>query len=278
VLKRIVVALIFLPVFVWLIYLPNPTPFFFLTLAALVLAVVELGDLLRRHGAHFSRGIAIPAVILMGLSAAYPELAARMLGNQPATALWTLAILVLLGLCLRSLLRQKIETGVTDLALSFFAVMLLGGVGTFVFSLRRLPDGPSWIVILFGFNWIYDSAALFAGKWFGRRKLSPLISPSKTVEGMLGGLAVNLATAVIVYAFWFPRELGFTLPGFAALGVGMGLLAQAGDLVESLIKRWSGAKDSSGFIPGHGGVLDKIDSSIFTAPVLFWIAQWLARP
>lgn len=105
---------------------------------------------------------------------------------------------------------------------------------------------------------------------------APSVSPSKTVEGMAAGLLLNVLAALAAYAWWAARDLGFSLAGFVSLGLLLGVLAQAGDLAESLLKRWAGAKDASQLIPGHGGVLDKIDNLFFTAPVLYVIA-WLMQ-
>jgi phosphatidate cytidylyltransferase len=272
--QRIIVALIFLPIFIWLIYLPNAIPFFILVLAALALALLELAGMIKLRGIAVSRTVTLPAILGLGLVSGFTPEAGWLHTGIPGL-LWSVGILAMLLLCFRELFFAKTETSFQNMSAGLFSILLLGGVGCYVILLRRLPEGSSWIIMLFGFNWIYDSAALFSGKLFGRRKLAPLISPGKTVEGLIGGLAVNAVAAVIAYYAWLPPQIGFSLLGFVGLGLGIGLLAQAGDLVESLIKRWSGIKDSSGFIPGHGGILDKIDSTIFTAPALYCVARLL---
>ncbi|NTV53525.1 MAG: phosphatidate cytidylyltransferase [Candidatus Firestonebacteria bacterium] len=156
-----------------------------------------------------------------------------------------------------------------------FALLMLGGLGSFFPRLRHLPHGSWWFFLLFTFNWVYDAGAYFGGRWWGRTKLVPSISPGKTVEGLVTGLAANALVAAAIFPAVLPAGMGLTRPILIPLAVALGLLAQAGDLVESLIKRWSGRKDSAGIIPGHGGVLDKVDSSFFNAPVLYAVACWL---
>ncbi len=271
--QRLLVAVIFLPLFAWLVFLPNAAPFFGFCLAGLAVAVFELGQMVNQRKLDFPYALALPAVLAMGACAGFPELLPAAWGPGPGAALFGVLMISLLALSLRAVFAPHPETAFPGLAAGLFAILLLGGVGSFVFLLRRLPHGSWWITLFFGFNWLYDAGALFAGAWFGRRALAPALSPRKTVEGVLGGLVVNLAAAAAAWAWLLPRDMGFSLPGLMLLGLGQGLLAQAGDLTESMIKRWSGAKDSAGFIPGHGGVLDKFDSGFFTAPVLYLVAR-----
>ncbi len=274
-LKRIIVALVFLPAFVWLLTLPNPEPFFVFYFLLLAAALLEMGRLIQARGLSLRWSISLPIVMLMCLAAGY----CRELGNvfswSSGTMLWTIIISAVLLLSLREILFGRIETIFLNISANVLAILIIGGMGSFVFLLRGLPQGSWWLCILFGFNWIYDGGALFCGKYFGRHKLAPAISPAKTIEGLIGGIAVNAVIAIIAYLTFLPPTLGFSLAGFAGLGMLMGLLAQAGDLLESVLKRWSGTKNSAGFIPGHGGVLDKIDSSFFTAPLLYAVARIL---
>jgi phosphatidate cytidylyltransferase len=114
---------------------------------------------------------------------------------------------------------------------------------------------------------VADTAAFFVGNAAGRRKLAPAISPGKTVEGALGGLAGGVAAAAAVRALGLPSvPLGHAL----LLGLGVAALGIVGDLVESLLKRWAGVKDSGTLFPGHGGMLDRLDSVLFGAPALYY--------
>jgi phosphatidate cytidylyltransferase len=126
--------------------------------------------------------------------------------------------------------------------------------------------GLEWMLLLFAVVWIGDTAAMFGGKAFGRTPLAPLISPKKTNEGAIAGLLGSIAAAFILQCSLFTD-----LPRLHVLGASflMAVSAQLGDLAESLLKRAAGTKDSSRLIPGHGGVLDRVDGLLFAFPVLY---------
>jgi phosphatidate cytidylyltransferase len=116
--------------------------------------------------------------------------------------------------------------------------------------------------------WVSDSGAYFAGHLFGRRLLFPSLSPNKTVEGSLGGLLLT----VFVVGFVSYQFLDFSLAKAAVIGAGVSIFSQSGDLFESMLKRILDVKDLGHFLPGHGGILDRIDSLLFTAPAVYYIS------
>lgn len=143
------------------------------------------------------------------------------------------------------------------------ATTAVGGLG--------LQSGSAWLLLLILVVWGYDTGAFLTGRWLGRRRLIEHLSPSKTVEGMVGGLvaatvAAGIGTWLTGIAPWHPLILGPLI----------GLVAQAGDLAESMLKRAAGRKDSGDLVPGHGGFLDRIDSFLFAAPVLVGYALFVA--
>jgi phosphatidate cytidylyltransferase len=125
--------------------------------------------------------------------------------------------------------------------------------------------GGDWLLLLFGILWVGDTAAMFAGKKFGKHKLAPSVSPNKTVEGFFGGLAGAL---IIALSIWYLRLDSIEVVDIIVIALGCSIFGQLGDLVESMWKRSRGIKDSSAIIPGHGGVLDRFDSLLFAAPFL----------
>ncbi len=133
-----------------------------------------------------------------------------------------------------------------------------------------LPYGGSWVFLSMMLAWLSDTGAYFAGKFFGKHKLYPKLSPKKTVEGALGGLLGSVAGAVIAHTWLIP---GFPLAHAIALALVGGALGQAGDLFESLLKRSTGVKDSGTFLPGHGGILDRVDALMFTASATYLYAS-----
>lgn len=271
--KRLIVAILFLPVFTWLITLSNPVPFYFLMLIGVSLAVFELGGLITNKGIRYSYPIVLIGVLLICLKLTFPQVVAPLIPGSTSNVLWSIIIFTMLLLSFQEITFSKNPNHFVNISANLYAVLLIGGIGSYVALLRQLPNGSWWLLLLFGFNWFYDSAALFAGKYFGKHKLAPAISPAKTIEGLIGGLVMNVIVAVIIFYTLLPQAMSFSLIGFVGLGILIGLTSQAGDLVESLIKRWSGKKDSSTIIPGHGGILDKIDNLIFSAPCLYAVAQ-----
>jgi phosphatidate cytidylyltransferase len=137
---------------------------------------------------------------------------------------------------------------------------------------RDWNRGIIWAFFLLAVVFAGDTAAYYVGKAFGRHKLSPNISPGKTVEGALGGLVANLLVGVVFKTWWLPE-----LPwGFCVgLVVMLGVMGQVGDLVESMLKRSVDSKDSGGILPGHGGVLDRVDGLLFAAPTLYYLKTYL---
>jgi len=130
-------------------------------------------------------------------------------------------------------------------------------------ALHVLSAGQGWILLLVLGVWSFDTGAYLVGRQIGRHKFLTHISPSKSIEGVIGGLvATTVVTAAMVVA------LGHNPMGGVILGPLLGLAAQAGDLAESMLKRAAGAKDSGTLIPGHGGILDRIDSFLFAGPVV----------
>ncbi len=132
----------------------------------------------------------------------------------------------------------------------------------------RSPYGVILILIAVVGPWISDSGAYFAGHLFGRRLLFPSLSPNKTVEGSLGGLLLT----ILVVGFVSYQFLDFSLAKAAVIGAGVSIFSQSGDLFESTLKRILDLKDLGHFLPGHGGMLDRIDSLLFTAPAVYYIS------
>lgn len=132
------------------------------------------------------------------------------------------------------------------------------------------PRGLAWFLTALLITWLSDTGAFLVGRSFGRHRLAPHISPKKTIEGALGGLAAAAITAIICISAF---GLGLNPLLAAALGVVLAIIGVGGDLAESLIKRQAGVKDSGTLIPGHGGMLDRIDAFVFVS-----IATWIALP
>jgi phosphatidate cytidylyltransferase len=133
-------------------------------------------------------------------------------------------------------------------------------------------DGPGFVVLSIMFAWFGDTGGYFAGRFLGKRKLYEAVSPKKTVAGAFGGLAGSALGAVLAH-FWYLKVL--PLGSGVALAVVAGALGQLGDLGESLLKRSTGVKDSGAIVPGHGGILDRVDALLMTSTVVFLYTLWM---
>lgn len=137
---------------------------------------------------------------------------------------------------------------------------------SFLVLIRREPNGMTWIFYLLGIIFAGDISAYYVGSYLGRHKLNPAVSPGKTIEGAVGGLAGNLLAGATGIIFFLPT---LSWPIGIAFFLAVGLAGQVGDLFESELKRSSSIKDSSGLLPGHGGFLDRIDALLFASPVAY---------
>jgi phosphatidate cytidylyltransferase len=152
------------------------------------------------------------------------------------------------------------------------AALYVGWLGHYLLGVRRFPNGARWFLVLLLGTFAADTGAYTAGRLFGQHRLAPRVSPAKTVEGAAGGLiAALVATAALATLLELPGDPALT----ALLGLCLGSAAEAGDLVESLIKRRLGVKDMSHVLPGHGGVLDRLDSLLLAGPVVYFFVRWI---
>lgn len=163
---------------------------------------------------------------------------------------------------------SKIEDALSFFSRSLFGVSYVGFLGAHLLLLYHLPDGSSWILVLTAITAGSDSGAYYCGRAFGKHKLCPLVSPNKTVEGAIGGLVAGVAVAVLMAMILRLQVNWFFLVPAAILLTGVGIV---GDLTESIIKRATATKDSGTLLGGHGGVLDRVDSLLFAAPVLYYL-------
>jgi phosphatidate cytidylyltransferase len=205
---------------------------------------------------------ALPGAIVA--AAAFAEVA---LSGWPGVPLVPAALLVALVPVL--LRRAPFADSVPAAAATLLGAFYLGGMGGAIAALRILPpagQGPARILLLMAIVMAADTLAFFAGSALGRHKLAPAISPGKTVEGALGALAGGVLGALAVQA----TLLAIPRWHAVALGLLVAAAAIAGDLFESLLKRWAGVKDSGALFPGHGGMLDRLDSLLFGGAVLYY--------
>lgn len=267
--KRILTAAILIPLVLLLVF---KAPTWLLTIATGVVAELAAWEFLSiadGAGARTPRILLMVSLaVLFFISFQQPDLIAPVL-----SALSLLIFVVCIWRC-------PLDRVLPDVASSVFCLIYIG------FSLLTLPwigaqaNGPSLLTFLFCVVWIGDTAALYVGKSYGRRKLAPAVSPNKTWEGSIASVVASiLITLFLIFlASLFAKRGSSALayPGsvfhWLLLAIVLNVVAQLGDLAESALKRGAGVKDSGTLLPGHGGILDRIDALLLAAPVL-WYAQ-----
>jgi phosphatidate cytidylyltransferase len=161
-------------------------------------------------------------------------------------------------------LREVVQIGKNPVISSAGGFMYIGGAWLCAFALRAV--NPHWLLFAFLLCWAGDTAALYVGKNFGKHKLAPVVSPGKTWEGAVGSVVGGVLVGAIYAHYFIPFAPLATVLIIAAIG---NIAGQIGDLLESAYKRWGGVKDSGSSLPGHGGWLDRIDSSLLSIPVVY---------
>ncbi len=214
-------------------------------------------------------GVALTEVVLVGL----------WLGVDDARVLLTVMLVVPMAGVLLVLARLgDIHTAAIRVMANTFGPLYVGGGLGAAVLLRRVDErlgahaGAGFVVLALALAWASDTGAYFAGRFLGKHKLYEAVSPKKTVEGALGGLAASVLSALVAH-FWFLPVL--PLGEGIALAVIAGGLGQAGDLGESLLKRSFGVKDSGGIVPGHGGILDRVDALLLTGTITYLYVRWV---
>jgi phosphatidate cytidylyltransferase len=267
--RRLLSAALWLPLVILAIHLGGWAWLLFIE-AMVVLGLFEFYRMARHKGTepHERAGVAAAAVLAGFMWAGHSA------GSAPVVSLFFLLVLVL------ELRRGRPAGSIANVGATVLGVFYVGWLGGHLGLLRSLPGsvGPAEEVgrrvVYFTFlvTWAGDTGAYFTGRALGRRPLLPSVSPKKTVEGTIGGLAASTLVGLAA-GHWMLPQLG---PAHAAgLGFLAGVVGPIGDLVESLMKRDSGVKDAGEAIPGHGGVLDRFDSLLFVAPVIYYYLKYL---
>jgi phosphatidate cytidylyltransferase len=158
--------------------------------------------------------------------------------------------------------------------MALFGILFIGFLLAYVSLIWNMTNGRLWVLFLMVTIWAGDIFALLSGSFFGRHKLYPKISPNKTFEG-LGGAIVGSIIVALAFALLFIPHLG--KGPCILLAIGLGILGQLGDFTESMLKRSAQVKDSGTLIPGHGGMLDRLDSFLFSAPFLHYSLLYLLK-
>jgi len=261
---RIASGLVFVPLLILLARVGGMAFWYFVALQA-SLGLIEFYRMMHGRGLRPYRRLGLASAVVMLWVCFRPQ-------TPHLGFLVTAVLLLVLALELR---RPEARQRVEDIAVTWFGVLYVGWLSAHFVLLRELPwrvgtgygDGAAYVLLAFFVTWSCDTGAYAFGRLFGRNRPWAMISPRKTVEGSAGGLLCALIAAFVARA-WFAPFLGAR--DALALGALVGVFAQVGDLVESLLKRDARHTASSDLIPGHGGILDRFDSLYFAAPIVYY--------
>lgn len=253
-------------------------------LLVVVLGTLELHNMLLNAGYHPLIWVSFGLSVLFLVAAMFPQ--QRLLILETSLGAGLLVSFPWL------FVRKKLDGAMVDWALTLAISIYLGWPMSFFLLLRGpeasridifhiltnpswlyLPSGVWWLLMVLLGVWGFDAAAFFAGRYFGRHKLAPRISPAKSWEGVIGGFILSITAGLILTV----KQLGVPWYLAIALGILLGIAAIFGDLAESLIKRQTRVKDSGQFMPGHGGMLDRIDSLLFAVIIVYVFAQFVGK-
>jgi phosphatidate cytidylyltransferase len=262
---RVASAAVLFPLAVWITYLGG-LPFAVLAGGAAAIAAFELVVMFGTVGAAEVFGIAVAGAIPF-VAACEPS--GNLLPGWSGLALAGATILLFMLSVFRRSPLEEVPRAMAVVALSWLycGVLLASVVGL------RLRFDVGWVILAFVVTWGNDTFAYFTGHAFGRHKLLERISPKKTWEGFAGGTVGSVVGALVTRTLLLSGEL--SVPLAIAIGIGGALLGPLGDLAESMVKRAAGVKDSGKIIPGHGGMLDRIDALLFVSPWVYVCAAYL---
>jgi phosphatidate cytidylyltransferase len=254
--KRIATALVMIPLFVWVILW---APFEVFRAALVIVGALAYFEFHQLARVCTGGDAPTPAVgVLAGVALLYAP--------EPALALMLIAVLAM-ALALRS---ADLKDALPAAASVTLGVLYIFGAWRAATEIRLLS--PHWLMLAMLLSWAGDTFAFYTGRAIGRHKLAPRVSPAKTWEGSAGSVAGAVLAGFIYAHFFIPNA---TLVQILVVSIAGNIAGQFGDLCESAFKRGAGVKDSGTLLPGHGGWLDRIDSSLFALPVVYACLRWL---
>jgi phosphatidate cytidylyltransferase len=253
-LKRLIVAVILLPLlYLFIMHLP-PEYFFCVVLAVTFIALSEFYSMYRITGM-LKYSCLFLGISIVGIS----YLRKDVLYN-------VLILSIMIIIVIRLFVKKNPGSSLHDISRPALGLLYIPGLFSFHTQIRMF--GPEWIIFLYASVWAADSMAYFLGTTIGKRKLYPEVSPNKTIAGAVGSLAGGFIAALLIRTTLIPS---LAVLSSALAGIIIGGITIIGDLAESMFKRDAGVKDSGLLIPGHGGILDKIDGALFAGPALYWL-------
>ena len=264
--KRLTFAIVSVPIGIGIIAVGG-WPFTLLAMAILGVAGWEYGNIFRKVGFQPATWLLIGGPAALALMRALP-------GLQDGFEV------VLSGLVLAAMAHHLVsyekgrEPAATDFAITLAGIVYLGVLGSYIAPLRLMPEGKWWTLLVLPPIWLADAGAYFVGTRLGRHPMTRRLSPKKTWEGYFGGVLTGAVSSMLLAALWSLMSPPVLPWRGAVLGLIIAVVSPLGDLGKSMIKRQAGVKDSSNILPGHGGVLDRIDTWLWGGVIGYYLITW----
>jgi len=259
-LKRVIISAIFIPIFI-IFSLRGGILFLVLICAIIALGLVEF-----YRGVHpdFKPG----SLFLYVCSGLLLPVLVYFKGEEVIPSVLTAIIFIIFSW---QFFKLKVNRALLGISLSLKGILYISFLFSYIIILREIPHlGDKLVITIFFVTWMGDTGAYFVGRFWGKHKLLPIYSPHKSKEGFGGAILLSLTT-MLISRLWLSLSLSHTV----ILGFLIGGAGQMGDFFESMLKRGLKIKDSGNILPGHGGILDRFDSLLFTVPLFYYYIKWL---
>ena len=263
--RKVWMALIMVPPVILLIILFPPFVLYLMVLLATFFGLQEYSHLVLPNSKWVERAMGIGLGLVLSAIVSFGELK-----HIPP---FLVAVLLILSVLFMGTSRDLSST-ISKIGMLLFGILFIGFLLAYVSLVRNMTNGRLWVLFLIATVWAGDISALLSGASLGRHKLYPKISPKKTFEGLGGGILGSILVALAFVLLFIPHTKKGTC---ILLAVGIGFFGQLGDFAESMLKRSAQVKDSGNLIPGHGGMLDRLDSFLFSAPFLYYCLLYFLK-
>jgi len=263
--RKVWAGLVLVPPILLVIALLPSSALHLMVLLATFLALREYYNLVLSRSKSIERAVGIGLGLILSLIISF--------GDMREISPFLVILLLVLAVIFMAT-SQDLSSTTSKMGLTLFGILFVGFLLAYVSLIRNMPNGRLWVLFLVVTVWAGDIFALLSGSFFGRHKLYPKISPNKTFEGLAGAIVGSIAVALAFSWLFIPN---LKMGSCTLLAIGLAILGQLGDFTESMVKRSAQVKDSGTLIPGHGGMLDRLDSFLFSAPFLHYALLYLLK-
>lgn len=263
--RKVWMGLIMVPPVILLIVLFPPVVLYLMVFLATFLGLREYTHLVLPNSNWMERTVGIGLGLMLSVIVSFG-------GIKQIHPFLVVALLILSVFFMGT--SKDLSSTISKMGMVLFGILFIGFLLTYVSLMRNMPRGRLWVLFLTTTVWAGDISALVTGASFGKHKLYPKISPQKTFEGLGGAILGSMIVALVFVLLFLPQVKKETC---ILLAAGIGFFGQLGDFTESMLKRSASVKDSGNLIPGHGGMLDRLDSFLFSAPFLYYCLLYLLK-